>query len=76
MLITDQPLVLVCEAHGDPLPSYTWYHKGKNISQNSIYNKTGITTDDSGSYTCVATNKAAGILMSDSKTTNVTVSSS
>ena len=73
ILIADQPLVLVCEANGDPLPSYTWYHNGKNISHNSVYVKSNITTKDSGSYMCVATNRAAGVVMTDSKTTNVSI---
>lgn len=76
ILIADQPLVLVCEAHGNPLPSYTWYHNGKNISLTSVYNKSNITTQDSGSYTCMVTNRVIGILMNDNKTTNVTVFSS
>ena len=65
--------MLVCEAHGDPLPSYTWYHNGINISHNSVYIKPNITIKDSGSYMCVVTNRAAGVLMADNKTTNVTV---
>ena len=73
ILIADQPLVLVCEAHGDPLPSFTWYHNGTNISHNSVYIKSNITIKDSGSYMCVVTNRAAGVIMIDSKTTNVTV---
>ena len=66
----------MCKAHGNPLPYYTWYHNGRNISQNSVYNKSYIATNDSGSYTCVVTNRVAGNLMNDSKTTNVTVFSS
>lgn len=76
ILTTDQSLILVCEAHGDPLPSYTWYHNGRNISHSSAYIKRDITTKDSGSYMCVVTNRAAGVLMSDNKTTNVTIISS
>ena len=65
-----------CQAHGDPLPSYTWQHNGKNISYNSVYIKTRVTTKDSGSYTCIAANRAGGILMSDYKTIEVIVLSS
>lgn len=63
----------MCEAYGNPFPSYTWYHNGKNISYGSIYRKSSVTTEDSGGYMCVVTNTAAGIPMTDSKTTNVTV---
>ena len=75
-VLVNQTLTLKCEAHGDPLPSYTWQHNGKNISHNSVYIKSSVTTEDSGSYTCIATNRAAGILMSDSKTVEVMVISS
>jgi len=72
----NQTLTLKCEAHGDPLPSYTWQHNGGNISNSSVYIKSDVTTEDSGSYTCVVTNRAAGILLNDTKTVEVTVLSS
>lgn len=65
-----------CEAHGDPLPSYTWQYNGKNISHSSVYIKSYVTSEDAGNYTCVVSNRAADILMSDNKTVEVTVFSS
>ena len=65
-----------CQAHGDPLPSYTWQHNGKNISYTSTYIKSHVTTEDSGSYTCVTANRAGGILMTDYKAVEVMVLSS
>ena len=47
-----------------------------NISYISLYIKSHVTTEDSGSYTCIATNRAGGILMSDNKTVEVIVLSS
>jgi len=72
----NQTLILKCEAHGDPFPSYIWQHNGKNISNSSVYIKSDITTEDSGSYTCEVTNRAAGILLNDNKTVEVTALSS
>ena len=69
----NQSITLRCEAYGDPLPSYTWQHNGKNISYTSLYIKSFVTTEDSGSYTCTATNRAGGILMSNNKTVEVMV---
>ena len=65
-----------CEAHGDPLPSYTWLHNGKIISDSSVYINSDVTTEDAGIYTCIAANVPEGILMSDNKTVEVTVLSS
>ena len=78
LLLANQTLILYCEAHGNPLPSYSWQHNGKNISQGSMhmYMKQHVTTEDSGIYTCIASNRPTGILMSDSKTVQVTVISS
>ena len=75
-VLVNQTLTMRCEAHGDPLPSYTWQHNGKNISQSSVYMKSYITTEDSGSYTCIVTNRAGGTLMSNEKTIEVMVLSS
>ena len=72
----NQTLTLYCEAHGDPLPSYTWLHNGKNISDSSVYIKSNVTSEDAGTYICTATNEAAGILISNNKTVRVTVLSS
>ena len=72
----NQTLTLYCEAHGDPLPSYTWLHNGKNISDSSVYIKLDVTTEDAGHYTCIATNIPEGILMRDNLTVEVTVLSS
>ena len=78
VLLANQTLTLYCEAHGDPLPSYSWQHNGKNISHDSMhmYIKLHVTTEDSGIYKCIASNRPTGILMSDSKTVDVTVISS
>ena len=77
-LLVNQTLTLYCEAHGDPLPSYAWQHNGYNISHGSMYMyiKPYVTTEDSGRYTCIASNRPTGILMSDNKTIEVTVLSS
>ena len=75
-VLADQSITLRCEAYGDPLPSYVWQYNGKNISHTSVYIKSFVTTEDSGSYTCIAINRAGGILMSDSKTVEVMVLSS
>lgn len=76
VLVLGQPLLLTCEAHGDPLPSVGWYHNGTWLNLTHNYDKSFITTEDSGVYTCVSMNTAAGISMSDNKTTTVTVLSS
>ena len=68
--------MLICKAHGDPLPLVGWYHNGTQLNSTHNYNKSLITTEDSGIYTCVTSNTAAGIPMSDNKTTTVTVLSS
>ena len=75
-VLVNQTFSLRCEAHGDPLPSYTWQHNGTNISYHSVYVKSLVTTEDAGSYTCIATNRAGGILMSDNKTVEMIVLSS
>ena len=75
-LVLGQPLVLTCEAHGDPSPLVSWYHNGTQLNFTRDYNKSLITTEDSGVYTCIANNIAAGTSMSDNKTTTVSVLSS
>ena len=75
-VLVNQTFTLRCEAYGDPLPSYTWQHNGRNISHSSVYIKSLVTVKDSGSYTCIATNRAGGILNSDNKTVEVIVLSS
>ena len=75
-VLVNQTFTLRCEAYGDPLPSYTWQHNGRNISYSSVYIKSFATIRDSGSYTCIAINKAGGILHSDNKTVEVIVLSS
>ena len=76
MVIVNHTLTLKCEAHGDPLPSYTWQHNGKNISYSSVYMKSNVAAKDSGIYTCVVTNTAGGIVLSTNKTVEVMVLSS
>ena len=75
-VLVNQSIALRCKAYGDPLPSYIWQYNGKNISYTSVYTKSFVTTEDSGSYTCIAINRAGGILMSDNKTVEVMVLSS
>jgi len=75
-LVLGQPLMLTCEAHGDPFPMVKWYHNGAQLNSTHNYDKSLITTENSGVYTCVANNIAAGISVVDNKTTTVTVLSS
>ena len=68
--------MLRCEAHGDPLPLVGWYHNGTQLNSSHNYNKSRITTGDSGVYTCVTSNTAAGIPMSNNRTSTINVLSS
>lgn len=70
--VTDgQEVMLFCVVSGQPMPSITWYHNGKNIAKNEEYvftydRLTGhiylvildCLSDDEGEFQCVATNVA------------------
>ena len=75
-MIVNQTFTLKCEAHGDPVPSYTWQHNGENISFSPVYMIPDVTTQDSGSYVCIVTYMVEGIFLSDNETVEVMVLSS
>lgn len=70
-VVDGQEVMLFCIVRGQPMPTITWFHNGKNIAKNEEYvftydRQTGhvylvildCLVDDEGEFQCVATNAA------------------
>ncbi|MEE6505501.1 hypothetical protein FKM82_005546 [Ascaphus truei] len=64
-VVADDPLQLVCNAAGLPIPDITWEKDGRPLSQPSLLTRDGtvlrierVKAEDAGIYVCVATSTA------------------
>ena len=59
--IPGESLNLPCEALGSPKPAISWLHNGHPLSTSSVLTIPGLGENDSGTYTCLATNLAGTV---------------
>ena len=65
-VLTDSDLTIHCPATGSPMPEITWTKNGNKMSLGNMVNQLGngtlvirkVSVDESGTYTCTATNIA------------------
>ena len=55
--VLGKSVVVLCESHGSPEPSYSIFHNNSEISNWKILTIPNIKRSDLGLYCCIATNK-------------------
>ncbi|XP_044539108.1 carcinoembryonic antigen-related cell adhesion molecule 1-like, partial [Gracilinanus agilis] len=61
-------ITLNCSAESNPPAQFTWVHNGQTLSNSATLSLTNVSLNDTGTYTCHASNPYTGLTSSKDKT--------